>query len=298
VMWVTVGIATNGRRHILQQALNYLLSQSRPPDEVIIGTSSGIDIVPELPPGAPFPIRHVQSELGLTKQRNAIIRAAGQCDVLLFIDDDFFLCRDYIAEMIAIFESDAVAVATGTVVADGIKGPGITFEEADRIVRQEDALAHPREIHQIRQGYGCNMALRYRLLITHAEIFDENLPRYGWYEDVDLMRRLASYGQIVRSTAARGVHLGTKTGRTSGRFLGYSQVANPVYLHRKGIYAPFEAFVSIAKNFTANAARSIYPESYIDRRGRLIGNLVAMKDLVTRRIHPLNALRMDRPTPG
>lgn len=297
-MRVSVGIATNGRRHILQQALQYLCLQSRLPDELIICSPTDGDIIPGQPESTPFPVRHVRSGLGLTKQRNAIVREAGNSDVLLFIDDDFFMCREYIAEMARIFHSNAVAVATGTVVADGIKGPGITFDEAEAIIRRENAQTYPAETHRIRHGYGCNMALRYRLMIDHGLLFDENLPRYGWYEDVDLMRRLASHGDVVRSTAARGVHLGTKTGRTSGKFLGYSQVANPVYLHRKGTYEPHEAFVSIAKNVAANVARSIYPESYIDRRGRLIGNLIGLKDLATRKIHPLNALRMDAVKPG
>lgn len=297
-MLITVGIATNGRRPILQRAIHYLCQQTRLPDEVIIGSAVQSDAVPAEFEPTPFPIRQVHSELGLTKQRNAIVRAAGASEILLFIDDDFFMGKDYIAEMVRVFESGTVAVATGTVVADGIKGPGISFEEAERIIRREDEATPPSGIRRIRHGYGCNMALRLPLMVAHGLTFDENLPRYGWYEDVDLMRRLAAYGEVVRSSAARGVHLGTKTGRTSGRFLGYSQVANPVYLQRKGTYEPHEAILSIARNFTANAVRSFYPERYIDRRGRLIGNLIGLKDLATRRIHPLNALRMDAAKPG
>jgi GT2 family glycosyltransferase len=296
-MWISVGIATNGRGPILQEAIRYIGRQTRLPNELIICSAIGAETGPIPSVDVPFPIHFIQSELGLTKQRNAILRKANRSDVLLFLDDDFFLCDTYIAEMEKIFEDVTVVVATGTVVADGIKGPGISPDDAGRMIRRENAARPPSGLRRIRQGYGCNMALRYRPMVAHGLTFDENLPRYGWYEDVDLMRRLAVHGQVVRSAAARGVHLGTKAGRTSGRFLGYSQVANPIYLHEKGIYDLHEAFISIAKNFAANIARSLYPESYIDRRGRLLGNLAGLRDLATRKLHPLNALRMDAVEP-
>ena len=293
-MRITIGIATNGRHQILKQALQYLARQSRLPDELIVCTPSADGLPLDLSSNFPFPVRHVKAELGLTKQRNGILREAQGCDVLLFIDDDFFACRTYVEETARVFESGSVAVATGTVVVDGIKGPGITPTEAEEIIRKEDAVSHPRDVHRIKQGYGCNMALRYRPMVEHCLIFDENLPRYGWYEDVDMMRRLAAYGDVVRMTAARGVHLGAKVGRTSGRFLGYSQVSNPFYLYKKGVYNLNEVVVSVIRNLGANISRSITPESYIDRRGRLYGNLAGLKDLATGSLHPLNALLMDR----
>lgn len=292
-MRISVGIATSGRTQILQRAIDRLLLQTRQPDEVILCSPTASDFVPERHRGASFPIRHVKSELGLTKQRNTIIRSAQDCDVLLFIDDDMFLGRTYIAEIIDIFSYPSIVIATGTVVTDGIKGPGLSPEAAEQIISEEDAHPQPSKLTDIRHGYGCNMALRYRTLVENKLVFDEDLPRYGWYEDVDLMRRLGCHGRAVRSTAARGVHLGAKSGRSSGIFLGYSQIANPVYLQQKGTYDWQEAVLSIIKNITANMVRSFRPESYVDRRGRLLGNLIGLRDLVLRRLHPLNALRYD-----
>jgi hypothetical protein len=40
------------------------------------------------------------------------------------------------------------------------------------------------------------------------------------------------------------------------------------------------------RNLVANFARSIYPEPWIDRRGRLKGNLLALKDLVVGDLSP------------
>ncbi len=220
-MWLTVGIATSGRGHILGQAIHYLCLQDRQPDELIICSPAEADFGTAIPADAPFPIRRITAGLGLTKQRNAIVRAAGRSDVLLFLDDDFFPCASYIAEMVKVFESGAVAVATGTVLADGIKGPGISFDEAERIIRRENGVRPRAEIHPIRHGYGCNMALRYRPMVEHDLFFDENLPRYGWYEDVDLMRRLAAYGSVVRSTAAGAF---TSAPRPGARAAGSSAI--------------------------------------------------------------------------
>jgi len=41
---------------------------------------------------------------------------------------------------------------------------------------------------------------------------------------------------------------------------------------------------NVAKNF----AMALWPESWVDRRGRLLGNLSALKDCLTGKIHPQN----------
>jgi GT2 family glycosyltransferase len=130
------------------------------------------------------------------------------------------------------------------------------------------------------------MSIRLATVREHGIRFDELLPLYGWYEDVDFSRQLAPFGSIVRISTACGVHLGIKSGRTSGLRLGYSQIANPIYLARKGSVSwPF-ALASLLSRSAKNMLRSLAPESYVDRRGRLMGNFVACKELVTGRLCP------------
>jgi hypothetical protein len=83
-----------------------------------------------------------------------------------------------------------------------------------------------------------------------------------------------------------GVHLGVKSGRTSGLRFGYSQIANPIYLMRKGTMSLSFGGKSILKNLAANLFRSVRPEAYVDRVGRLKGNLFALGDLVRGKLHP------------
>ncbi len=93
-------------------------------------------------------------------------------------------------------------------------------------------------------------------------------------------------GRIVRDSNLSGVHLGVKGGRTSGVRFGYSQIANPVYLWRKGTLHLDRALGQIARNVAANLRKSLKPEPWADRRGRVRGNFRAFYDLLRGRLDP------------
>jgi GT2 family glycosyltransferase len=228
---------------------------------------------------------------GLPRQRNAILDALPDADAVLFLDDDFLAAPDYlrVTEQ-AFLAHPACVVTTGTVIADGAKGPGIAAEEGRAILARDTPPADPLATQPHFNGYGCNMALRLAPMRLHALRFDENLPLYGWYEDLDLTRRLGAHGAILRLAGARGVHLGSKSGRVPGRKLGYSQIANTIYLARKGVYPWNRALRSAARNMAMNAARAAFPEPWVDRAGRLRGNFRALGDLLRGRLHPMRAL--------
>lgn len=293
---LAIGIATTGRRDILQSVLPYLAGQSRAPDTIIVCIAADTDIDKKAVSRLGLPIRIVKAERGLCRQRNAIIAELPEADVLLFLDDDFLLTPNYLAQVEQIFlQAPDVAVCTGRVEADGIGGPGIPVAEGVRII--DGALSRMDEgsapVMPIYNAYGCNMALRMRIIRHVGLKFDENLPLYGWLEDVDFSRQMARFGKVVRSDALRGVHLGTKRGRTSGIKLGYSQIANPLYLMRKRTMSARHAGVQIFRNVVANLAKTAKPESWVDRRGRLKGNLRAIADLMRGRLAPQNILTLD-----
>jgi hypothetical protein len=122
--------------------------------------------------------------------------------------------------------------------------------------------------------------------------FDERLPLYAWQEDVDFSTQIARRGRVIRLNTLRGVHLGIKSGRVSGVRFGYSQIVNPLYLMRKGTLPIAKGIGLMARNVTANIMRSLWPESYIDRRGRLRGNLLAAYHVLQRRIEPEHVLNL------
>ena len=70
------------------------------------------------------------------------------------------------------------------------------------------------------------------------------------------------------------------------RRFGYSQIANPVYLARKGTYPWNRALRSMARHWAMNLARSPFPEPWADRWGRFRGNMLALADLLRGRLRP------------
>ena len=290
-MRIAIGIATRGRAAILGEVLAELSRQTRAPDRILVCHVDEADIagLRDRFPAVEF----LTAPAGLPRQRNAILDAVADCDAVLFLDDDFLPLPGYlgVTERILDAHPDCV-VTTGTVLADGAKGPGIGVEDARAILAADTAPTDALSVAPHFNGYGCNMALRLAPLRTHALRFDEQLPLYAWYEDLDLTRRLAAHGTVLRLAGARGVHLGTKSGRVAGTRLGYSQVANAIYLARKGSYPWNRALRSAARNMAMNIVRSLAPEPWVDRRGRLRGNLIALADLLRGRMHPMRVMEL------
>jgi GT2 family glycosyltransferase len=287
---IVVGIPTVGRSAVLCETLRELARQTRPPDRIVVCGASDRDVAGVVA-AAPHAVI-LLTEAGLPRQRNAILDAAGTADIVVFFDDDFLPRPEYLEAVARHMASNPkTVVATGVVLADGIKGPGLSPAQGRAILAQRSAPdpgAAP-----VFSGYGCNMAVRLAPMRTHDLRFDERLSLYGWQEDVDLSRRLAAFGEVVRLGAAQGVHLGVKSGRGSGVRLGYSQVANPIYLSRKRRgYKLNRAMTHIVRNMAMNILRSLWPEPYIDRRGRLSGNIVAMRDLLSGRLSPERILKL------
>lgn len=137
------------------------------------------------------------TEPGLCRQRDAIVDAALNADLLMFFDDDFFPDRSYIAMVEAHMRRHLTTmVATGQVLADGINGPGLSAAAARKILG--DRAAQTRGTAKpMFSGYGCNMAVRIKPLRDRGLRFDERLQLYCWQEDVDRSRRLAAFGDII-----------------------------------------------------------------------------------------------------
>ncbi len=284
---VAVGIATHRRADLLDQTLAIIARQTWLPDRVVVCGTSPQDF------GARRDdVRYLISSPGLPRQRNRILDEVADCDVVLFLDDDFLMAPRYVAATLAEFAAHpAIVASTGDLIADGARGAGFSVAQALAMIAADDTTPL-RGYWPAPQGYGCNLAIRLQTARAHGLRFDERLPLYGWSEDVDYTNRLALHGVIAKLPGARGVHLGAKLGRTSGLRLGYSQVANPLYLYAKGSYSLRRALHSVGRNMTMNVARAAWSEPFIDRRGRLAGNARAVIDLLTGRLAPERILQL------
>ncbi|WP_342105378.1 glycosyltransferase family 2 protein [Methylobacterium sp. SI9] len=293
-----VGIPSAGRKGILSDTLAHLSQQVRRPDRVILCTPDDEDYqTPDF--DRSLDLTHIRATKGSCSQRNAMLDLLkDESGILLIIDDDFFVHHQYLDAIETIMRARPdIALANGHIIQDGIIGPGIPVAEANRMLDETPAdPTRPATVRDKIVGYGCNMAIR----LEHARDvrFDENLPLYGWLEDVDFSHQLSRSGKIVDVSAISGVHLGIKMGRTPGKKFGYSQIVNPIYLIRKGSMKPRHALFLMARNMGMNVTRSVSPEPYLDRRGRLYGNLLGLRDIIRGRINPRAVALLDQPRPG
>ena len=293
-MRLVVIIATIGRRELLARLLALLEEQDRPPDEVIVSAPDESHTAPY--PARRFELSYVFGKLGSCAQRNlALDHALGRSDIVIFFDDDFLPAKTYLAQVERVFRDNPdCAVVRGDAVYDGVSGPGYSFDEGLVLLRELErrAGAEPTALEVVDHvgGYGCNMSVRSAAV---GELrFDERLPLYGWQEDIDFTCQLRQRGRVVGMNTLQGVHLAAKQGRTSGVRFGYSQVANAVYLVRKGTVPRGFAYRLMVRNIAANVVKSVRPEPYVDRKGRLKGNLLAAYHILKGRVDPEYILKL------
>lgn len=278
-------IASKGRPVALAEIAKDLRQQTVPATTILFSVTEPLDL-PDLDWEA-LEIRVLIGEPGLCRQRNAAMEELpADTELVAFFDDDYVPEQRAIEKFVAFAESHPEILGfDGTLLADGINGPGIGWEDAHRLIGEFEAKPQPALSLAACEGlYGCNMV--YRCSAIRGLRFDENLPLYGWQEDIDFSAQVARRGTISKTNVFAGVHRGVKGGRSSGRRLGYSQIANPIYLMRKGTMLSAYARRLMSRNFVANHVKLINPEPWVDRRGRCVGNWLAIVDWVRGRLHP------------
>lgn len=281
--------ATLGRAEVLSRTFAAVARQTLPPSSVIVSSPSVADAGTLA--NAPGVILLI-GPAGSARQRNRALQNLPEgTDIVVFFDDDFVPHPRWIEEVADVFRRRPdVGAVTGNLIADGIKGPGITVEDAFGMV-DAPPRADDEWLDEHYSPYGCNMAFRVEMISDM--VFDERLVLYGWLEDRDFGAALARRGaRLVKVGTALGVHMGVKRGRVSGVKLGYSQIVNPVYLYRKGTMRVGQVVDHIFRNMASNLARSASPEPYIDRAGRLQGNVRGMLDVLRGRLTPEKAAQL------
>ncbi len=288
---LAVIIATKGRAQLVAGLVRRLGAQSRPPDHIFVVGAQAEDIA-ALDAGQTG-LTATVGRTGSALQRNdAIAMASDTYDTLAFFDDDFVPSRFWLQRAEELFAAAAdLAGLTGLVLADGAGSAGVELEAGVALVESRDADPPPVfSVDESYGPYGCNMA--FRTAAIGGLIFDERLPLYAWLEDADFGERVRARGRMGRADALWGVHLGNKTGRENGLRFGYSQIANAAYLTAKGSLPLKFTARRMAGNLVANALGALAPEPFIDRRGRLRGNLLALADVARGRLTPERILTL------
>ncbi len=290
---ISVIVASCGRPEVIADLSRALARQTLTPTRVVFSVAHPRDLPARYDVYAGATI--IVGARGLAAQRNrALCAVLDESDIIIFFDDDYVPSRFALAGIALFFaENPGHVGVNGRLLADGINSKGISPSEAAKLVDAYDAALgapDPRPILDLRGLYGCNMAFRASAIGTAR--FDEKLPLYGWQEDIDFAAQLLPRGRLATTEAFAGVHRGIKSGRSCEVRLGYSQIANPIYLARKGTMRRSHSMRLILGNILANHWRALRQEPWIDRRGRVRGNWLALVDSLFGRIDPERILKL------
>jgi GT2 family glycosyltransferase len=229
---------------------------------------------------------------GLAAQRNFGLTALRTVDVVFFFDDDAVVRPDYVQNALSFLaEHPEIVGLTGRVLLDGARTGEIAPDLAHRAL--QDSLRQPPSgaWQPTRQLYGCNFA--YRQSAAPGLRFDERLPLYSWLEDHDFARRLMRFGGLAKVDDCVIVHRAAASGGRQAHIrLGYSQVANPVHLWRKGSFPAWLGGYELMRPVAKNIALSLLGPQRHWRRKRLRGNLMAAGDVLSGRVTPERITRL------
>jgi len=292
IVKTTVVVCSANRPDVLSETIESLMrSQSLQPREIIISVFNPAHVPEKISTNAAVRVV-VSNRQALTAQRNAAIKLV-RTPYTLFLDDDVEIAPNFIGSMERLLnEEEDVVVATGFVVVDGVRGDtGVERKSARAAVHN---YLRANDNCECEEGYGCNLFVR--TSIFERVRFDENLPLYGWLEDLDFSTNCLRYGRIIRNAGTCVAHLGTPSGRMSGLKFGYSQVVNPFYLWCKNgkpglthvVFAHW--LLPVARNLRRTLVRVHGNRS--DRTGRLKGNVIGFCRLLAGKVDPSYILQL------
>jgi GT2 family glycosyltransferase len=246
----SVVIATRGRPESLRTTLESLAACSTSPDEVVIvdgdEARSAEPVADAVREAFSVPVRHVASPPGLTRQRNAGIRAA-HGEVIVFADDDVAFDPGVLSALATAYADPAVVGATGRIVEHEPRRVGGARSGLRRSLQLKGdqgtmtSYGYPRRLIDLDVGrdvefmHGCLMSARRDAALATG--FDEGLPGYGLAEDEDFGYRLSRAGRVRYVPSASVVHLARGRGGAAQRAFNRTLVIHRAYLLRKN-FAP------------------------------------------------------------
>jgi GT2 family glycosyltransferase len=270
-------MATRNRPEAVELSLPLILSQTRPPVQVIIVDSSE--------DGAPIeaiairaaettavPVHYMHADAGLTHQRNVGLTRA-TADVVIFPDDDSLLYPDAAERIMEVYEADADGIIAGVAARPVDRAPTETSGdlgsyEAEKTSALRTTLIGMRQ--RLKDAFGSanpflSIGLRLNAqypepgwLARHEAVvvpymtgfrmsfrrevilktgFDETLKKYGWFEDIDASYSAMRSGKVVAAERARIYHHRVASARANGHTMGLWAILNRAYVVMKHVRA-------------------------------------------------------------
>ncbi len=204
---VSVYIPAYNVAEFLAQSIESLLTQSLPPDEILVIDDGSRDATAEI--AARYPeVTLIRKELnlGLAAARNTAFLTARH-DLVASLDADCIADPGWLAALVPRFNDPQIAGVGGRLIE------GVQRNLADRWRRAHMPQEWgPDPIHDLKFLFGCNNIFR-KSAVLEAGGYDEAMRTNG--EDADLSRKLREHGwKLFYDPSARAVHLRHDTTRS------------------------------------------------------------------------------------
>lgn len=197
----TVLICSRNRHEMLHAAVDSVLAGAAVPAELLVVDQSAVasDRLAGLGTVRGCAIRYLHSgSRGLSTARNIGLKAA-TADVVVILDDDVFVERDWLQQLLGgLAQGDAGTIVTGRVLAAPDEGTGGVVPFAALVTRDTPAVFRGRQ--EIDVVPGANVAI-HRATALAVGGYDERLgagSRFPSGEDNDFGLRLLDAGCEVR----------------------------------------------------------------------------------------------------
>jgi GT2 family glycosyltransferase len=232
---VSVIIPTKNRKEDLFETLNSVFNQSVSPFEILIIDQSKerIDYTPmrhlAITKNIDFKVIYDPQIKGLTQARNIGIDSM-RGDVVLFLDDDLTLDRNYVNNMLLTFSEprckDIAGVGGIVKLLHENKKLGFNhfFKLGPFSDTREKIKGRPPGIYESRYLSGGSMLLKREDI--QGLRFDENMTGYSHGEDMDFCWRLSQKKKLVINSRATCVHKLSSIGREKGK-----RITNDILFH-------------------------------------------------------------------
>jgi len=252
---ISIIIPTKNRFQDIIKCIESILIQTLLPDEIVIVDSSDTE---ELKSNLDdlfhdkIAFKYIHAPLSLTQARNVGIKESTG-DIIIFLDDDVILDKEYIKEIMHVFNNDLekkVGGVTGNIINTEIKSHSFKHLIGSNIMhilatifflfKYSDGKFQPSgwptftrsdKVTKIECLSGANMAFRREMFDEFK--FDENLHGYSFMEDDDISYRVSRKYQNIYTPFARLIHNVSPAARDKEHERMKMTIENHYYLFKK-----------------------------------------------------------------
>lgn len=255
-MEVSLVIPTFNRERDLREALCSILRQTKLPKEVILVDDSDNyktrDLIERMSKdflSKKITTKYLRREgnRGIAASRNiGVTLSTGS--IIFFVDDDVILDKEYIEEVLKVYEKHPNAMGVqGYVKNFGFSALGNSIRKVFFLFHQEEnrcrvlpsgAVTYPYSpCRMIKCQWMSGSNSSYRKVVFKNFKFDEKLKEYSLGEDLDFSYRINKHypDSLYMTPHAKVIHKASLTPRSNSKRETYISVAYPTYLFYKNV---------------------------------------------------------------